>query len=216
VTLMTCVVLATTWAAGPKCEGLFELVEHGDTTALRERLRADTVDTLGTGLCARRTPLLFAAELGKLDTVKVLLELGADVGFTVVERDGLMAGRVTAECLARSNGHDAVAKLLRTKGAKDSVDGCRRRALTTAALKEKSPSKLAKERKAGNRLSLAQLEEVLPTVDCDHGPELCVELVRHLPTTPSEARDRVLSFFEDWAQAVPGLQTEVDRLRRTQ
>jgi hypothetical protein len=219
MTLLLAAVLATSPVVARDfmmgCSGeVFAAIDADDLDRLRLVVTPETVDQPGTGACAKRTPLQYAAERGRLDAVRVLLELDADVDFTVVERQGLMKGRVTAECLARANGHEGVAKLLKSRGASDTVDGCRRRAVTTAALESENPARLAQERRAGNRLTLAQLEVALETLSCEADPALCVELARHVPKEPSDARARVLSSFVEWAQTVPELKPEVSRLQR--
>lgn len=213
MTSLCALVLATRMSMGPFCPGPFAIIERGDPAELRKVLSAATIDQPGTARCARRTPLLLAAEMGRLDAVKVLLELGADLDFTVVERDGPMQGRVNSECLARANGHEDVARLLKAKGAKDTVDGCRKRSVRWVTFESREPERLALERKNGNRLSLPQLEFAVGQLSCTAEPELCVELVRHLPKEPSDAKDRVVEFFEDWAVDLPAVRTALDRLK---
>ncbi len=57
----------------------------------------------------RATALMFAAEEGHIDIMKLLLEQGADAN--AAHTEGLMKGR-TALMAAASNGHIGIVKLL--------------------------------------------------------------------------------------------------------
>ncbi|MCU0694942.1 MAG: hypothetical protein MUC96_00280 [Myxococcaceae bacterium] len=215
--LVSLVLLGTTWVADEKptrCDGVFALIERSAPEVVRAALTPATLDAPGTGACAKRTPLLAAAEWGRPDVVEVLLAMGADVNFTVVERQGPLQGRVTAECLARANGHDAVGAMLRKRGAKDTRDGCLKRAALVAAVAAEDAVRLAKERKAGNRLPPAQLVSALKVTDCGAARGYCTELVRHLPKEPSELRDQALDELETWVEVLPGLREQLASLRR--
>ncbi len=190
--------LLTTSPVDPGCGPLLDAVEAGDVARTLGALAAGDVDQAGEGRCARRTPLLLAAERGHLELVEALLARGADVDFTVVDRRSALPGRVTAECLARANGHQAVAALLRRRGAHDTTDGCRGRALLVAALRAADAAQLGEARRAGYRLALEQVREALTATDCGARAAYCIELSLHLPSEPSVERDRVLSRF--WAR----------------
>ncbi|MDX2015643.1 MAG: hypothetical protein SFW67_35950 [Myxococcaceae bacterium] len=220
--LLLSLVLATSFVpdrtgpevSAPQCHGLFALIQAGDVEGVRAGLTPETVDAPGTGRCSKRTPLLAAAQWGQADLVELLLGLGADVNFTVVEREGALKGRVTAECLARAFGHDAVGALLRKRGAQDTRDGCLKRAALFAAVSREDPVRLAKERKAGNRLPVAQLLDAVRGVDCGAAPAYCTELVRHLPKEPSDTRDEALDELEAWVEVVPALRQQLSAVRR--
>ena len=167
--------LLTTSPVDPGCGPLLDAVEAGDVARTLGALAAGDVDQVGEGRCARRTPLLLAAERGHLELVEALLARGADVDFTVVDRRSALPGRVTAECLARANGHQAV-----------------------AALRAADAAQLGEARRAGYRLALEQVREALTATDCGARAAYCIELSLHLPSEPSVERDRVLSRF--WAR----------------
>jgi ankyrin repeat protein len=201
----------------PVCEGaIFVAIEKGDVAQVQRAVTPATLDTPGTGRCAKRTPLLAAAEWGRLEVVDALLSLGADVNFTVVEKFGPQRWRVTAECLALSAGHDDVVALLRQRGAADTVDGCRRRASLEGAVRAADPVRLAKERKAGNRLSDDALLWALRLTDCASARAYCAELIRHLPPRASPARDLMLDELEQWVGVMPGLEQQLKRLPRSE
>jgi hypothetical protein len=214
LSLLLALNASSTGGASTCPEPVFAAIEAGDVGAVLRLVTSAAIDAPGTGACAKRTPLLAAAERGRLDVVDALLSLGADVNFTVVEKAGPLRGRVTAECLARAAGHDEVAALLKKRGGEDTVDGCRKRAALVAALRSEEPARLSKERRAGNRLSVEQLLSAVRVADCEGAPTWCAELVRHLPKTPSPARDEVLDELEQWVGVLPGLEAQLQSASR--
>lgn len=87
---------------------IHRLAEQGKTTALLNLIE-DSASVNQRDVCYR-TPLMFAAQFGRLDTVRELLDAGARV-------DLHEKGYYTALMLAAGNGHTEVVRVLAEAGA---------------------------------------------------------------------------------------------------
>ena len=70
-----------------------------------------------------QTPLMIAAAKKKTDVVRQLLDRGAKVNRTVVDREGLPYGGYSALMVAAMNGHEDIVRMLLASGAKADLRG---------------------------------------------------------------------------------------------
>lgn len=110
VTILGCLIAACQPAdnRGADEPNIYRLAEEGATTPLMVAL--ETTGKVDPRDVCHRTPLMFAAQFGRLETVRRLLDAGANVHLHE-------KGYYTALMLAAGNGHTDVVQLLAETGA---------------------------------------------------------------------------------------------------